>query len=251
MINKIKDIIYSVFFRENVVISENNTLENSVIIVTGAGRGIGKSTAEVLSKMGAKLTLVSRDVDKLKKIFKGENYLIISATVTDKNMCNKIANATVKKLGRIDGLFNNAGVFLQKDTDKISDQEFNQIVDTNIKGLWNMTSAVIPFMKKAKNGIIIQMGSKISHNSNIESGRALYALTKYAVEGFSVGLRNELEPFGIRVTCLMPSTVKTFRSALAYELISPYTIAELISLLIKNKSISYESILLKNIKQTI
>src|SRR4029079_6327041 len=104
MINKIKDIIYNIFFREKVTISENNTLENQVVVITGASQGIGRSTAEVLSKMGAKLVLIARNTKNLQKDFKGENYLICKVSVINKKGCEDVVANTIKKFGRIDVL---------------------------------------------------------------------------------------------------------------------------------------------------
>lgn len=252
MINTFKDIIYNAFFREKIIISPDDNLKGKVIILTGASKGIGNSTAEVLLKNGALLTLVARHTSELKKTYSNNpNCLVMSADIRSRSDCKKVARKTFETFGRINVLINNAGVFLKDNLENISEEQYDLIMNTNIKGMFSMSSAVIPFMKKDKRGLIINMGSKISHNTNVRARMVLYATTKYAIEGFSYALGRELKPFGIRVTCLMPGTVRTFRSFNASQYLSPYRLGEIISTLVKYDDIHFESIILKSYKEEI
>ncbi len=252
MINKIKDIIYNLLFREKIVIYPDESLRGKTIVITGASRGIGRSTAEVLLNKGAFLTLVARNTDQLQKTYRDNpNCLIISADVTSRKNCIEVADQTIKSFGKIDVLINSVGLFIGGNIEEMDEDKFDLSMDTNVKGVFLMSTAVIPFMKKTRKGLIINLGSKISHNSNIKPGKVIYATTKYAVEGFSYALGKELQPFGIRVTCLMPATVKTFRSLDANKYLSPYRLGEIISMLIKYDDIHFEGLILKSDKEDI
>lgn len=250
MISKLKDIAYNILFREKVYINSDGSLKGKVVIITGASKGIGKATSEILLKKGAFVTLVGRDTLNLEKDYhQNFNSLVISADVTDEKDCQKVVDLTIKKFGKIDVLINCAGIFIGGNLEDISEKQFESIINTNLKGIFLMSSKVIPFMKKTKAGFIINIGSKISHNTSVKPGKVLYATTKYAVEGFSISLSKELKPFNIRVSCLMPGTVRTFRSPIAHEFLSPYRVGELISTLLKYEDIHFEGLIFKSGKE--
>jgi NAD(P)-dependent dehydrogenase (short-subunit alcohol dehydrogenase family) len=252
MINKFKDIIYNIFFKEEVIISSDNSLKGKVVVITGASKGIGRSTVQILVKRGATVVMVARNVNELRKTYsKNLNCLVIAGNVVSRKDCVKIARKTIESFGKIDVLINCAGLILGGAVENFSEKKFDLIMDTNIKGTFLMCSATLPFMKNRKKGLIINMGSKISHNTNVSPGKVIYAATKYAVEGFSYTLGKELKPFGIRISCLMPATINTFRSLDSGKYLSSYKLAEVISFLIKYDDIHFESIILKSVKQDI
>lgn len=218
-----------------------------VIIITGASRGVGQAVARILAGQGMSLVLVARHIENSIT----NQTLSISADITKESDCKKVIDTALQKFGRIDALINNAGVFLDKPLDKISESEYKTLMDTNVFGTFLMSKAVIPQMKKQKSGLILNMGSKISHNSNVSPNKVLYATSKYAIEGFSNSLAKELQPFGIRVTCLMPATINTFFSLRSRNFLSTDRIGEIISLVIRLKEVEFESILFKSIKQNI
>jgi NAD(P)-dependent dehydrogenase (short-subunit alcohol dehydrogenase family) len=109
-----------------------------------------------------------------------------------------------------------------------------------------MTSEAAKHMKKQKQGLIINIGSYVSHNPKIEAGRSVYAASKFAVEGFSKAIAQELGPFGVRISCLMPGTVKTFRTLTPNIYISPWIIADTIAFLIRHKTTVFESVVVRN-----
>ncbi len=252
MINRFKDIIYNLLFRENVIISSDSSLKGKVVVITGASKGIGKSTAEILLSRDAKVVVMSRDGKELEKTFiNKKNCLIISGDVSSENDCKRVFNKTIEAFGKIDVLINNAGIFKGNFIENMSEKDWDALMSVNLKGVFLMSKSVISEMKKNKKGLILNIGSKISHNRNIESQKVAYATTKYAVEGFSYALGNELKPFGIRVSCLMPATVNTFRSLDPGRYLSQYKLAEIISMLIKHEDVHFESIILKSVRQDI
>ncbi len=112
-----------------------------------------------------------------------------------------------------------------------------------------MMKYVLPEMKKKKDGFVINIGSKISRNTSVKANKVLYATSKYAIEGMSLALNNELKEFGIRVTCLMPGTANTFLSLSANDFLSPYRIGEVVAMLIKLKDIDFENLVIKSKRQ--
>jgi len=252
MIQTIKKLISSLFIDTEFVSPASKDLHNKVVIITGASRGMGKAIAEVLRREGAKLVLVSRNSEDVKKAFpQGENILPVQADITKEEDIQSIARQAKEKYGSIDVLVNNAGIFLDKEFESITSREFESMMDTNVKSIFLLSKAVIPHMKKQKNGLIINIGSKISHNTNVAPKKVLYATTKYAVEGLSLALHKELKPFGIRVTCLMPGTVNTFVSLKSKQFLQPFSIGYIVSMIMKCEDIHFESLLFTSKHQNI
>ncbi len=243
-----KKIIHTKFFQRKDAFY-HGLLTRNVILITGASRGIGKAIAEQFLQENATVVLVSRNLEDLKKTFekhKDEQMLLLEADISQEKDVKKIIQAVIQKYGKIDLLVNNAGIFSDKPLDQTTVEEFDRMITTNIKGVFLMTKEVIPHMKKVKNGLIVNIGSKISHNTNVTPNKVLYATTKYALEGFSFALHKELKEFGIRVTCLMPGTVNTFISLKGKDYMSPSDISQIIELLFRFKHIQFESIVFKS-----
>lgn len=188
-------------------------IKNKVIIITGASSGIGEATAHKLSKNGAKVVLTARREDRLKDLAKkiesnGGSALIVTGDVTKKDDFKKVVDETLAKYGTIDGLINNAGLMPLSFVKKLKTDEWDKMVDVNIKGVLNGVAAVLPTMIENKNGHIINIASSAAHN--YFPGGAVYCATKAAVKMFSEGLRQELAPkYGINVTSIEPGAVAT------------------------------------------
>ncbi len=238
--------VRKLFFPEPYI-DNGNSLKNKVVIITGARRGIGLATAQLLRKKGAKLALISRKFES-KKL---DGVLYIEADISIEEECRNAISLCIKNYGKIDCLINNAGTFIDKSLDQTTLEEFKKIFENNVFGMFNMTRLIVPFMKKQKMGTIINIGSKISHNSNVTPNKVTYATSKYAVEGFSFSLNKELKKFGIRVCCLMPGTVSTFISRLSKDYLSPFEVANLIKIIIESENIDFESIVFKSVRQNI
>ncbi|MTE25678.1 SDR family oxidoreductase [Winogradskyella ouciana] len=189
------------------------TLEDKVLIITGASSGIGEATAKKLSQDGAKVVLMARSEDKLKTLKQDiENNngeaLVISGDVTKSDDFKNAVQQTVDKFGKVDGLINNAGLMPLSFVEKLKTDEWEQMVDVNIKGVLNGVAAVLPELKKNKGGDIINISSMAAHR--YFPGGAVYCATKSAVKMFSEGLRQELSPkYGINVTSIEPGAVDT------------------------------------------
>lgn len=188
-------------------------LQDKVVIITGASSGIGEATAKRLAKKGAKVVLTARREDRLKELAKNiENAngtaLVVSGDVTNKDDVANVVNKTLDEYGTIDALINNAGLMPLSYVKKLKTDEWDKMVDVNIKGVLNGVAAVLPTMTEKKSGHIINIASSAAHN--YFPGGAVYCATKAAVKMFSEGLRQELAPkYGINVTSIEPGAVAT------------------------------------------
>lgn len=229
-------------------------LSGKVVFITGASGRVANSVVKTLNKEGAKLILFSRNLPKLKQSLsqlESGSVLFTEGDVTNQKDVDEAVKQALERYGKIDVLINNAGVFLEKDLESVSLDEFNKVIDTNLKGVFIVSKAILAAMKKRRDGLIINIGSKISHNTNVAPGRVLYATSKYALEGFSFALNKELKKYGIRVCCLMPGTIATFPSLESKNFLHTDQIAKLISMIIKFEEIDFEGLIIKSKRQDI
>ncbi len=188
-------------------------LQNKTILITGASSGIGKATAKKLAKHGANVVLMARSEDELKDLKKaiekeGGKALVTPGDVTKMKDFEKAVEQSVSQFGSVDVLINNAGLMPLSFVEKLKTDEWEQMVDVNIKGVLNGVAAVLPELKKNKGGHIINISSMAAHR--YFPGGAVYCATKVAVKMFSEGLRQELTPkYGINVTSIEPGAVDT------------------------------------------
>jgi len=188
-------------------------VKNKVVIITGASSGIGEATALKLAEHGAKVVLTARREDKLNelkgKIEKnGGTALVVTGDVTKKSDYENLVEKTLNEFKSIDVLINNAGLMPLSYIKKLKTDEWEKMVDVNIKGVLNGVAAVLPTMIENKRGHIINVASSAAHN--YFPGGAVYCATKAAVKMFSEGLRQELAPkYGINVTSIEPGAVST------------------------------------------
>ena len=188
-------------------------IKDKVAIVTGASSGIGYATALTLSKSGAKVAIGARRTDKLLELENkirqnGGEAFSQKLDVTKKSDCNSFVDATIKKWGEVDILVNNAGLMPLSFVKNLKIDEWDQMIDVNIKGVLYCTAAVIPHMYAKKSGHIINISS-VAGRIVFPSG-SVYCATKHAVTAFSEGLRQEFSTrSNIRVTCIEPGVVST------------------------------------------
>lgn len=190
---------------------------NKVAIVTGASSGIGYATALALSKVGIRVAVGARRVDRLEELEKQivknnekgrEIFIQKKLNVTSKSDCDSFVDTVVKKWGKVDILINNAGLMPLSFFKNNKVEEWEQMIDVNIKGVLYCTSAVIPHMLDKKSGHIVNLSSVAGRI--VFAGGSVYCATKHAITAFSEGLRNELSPkYNIRVTCIEPGAVST------------------------------------------
>src|ERR671910_686509 len=192
-------------------------LENKVAIVTGASSGIGNFTSLGLSKAGARVAVGARRTDRLQELEaqiiknknnKEEEIFVRKLDVTNKSDCDSFVDAVVKKWGKVDILINNAGLMPLSFFKNGKVEEWERMIDVNIKGVLYCTSAVIPYMLDEKSGHIVNISSIAGRI--VFAGGSVYCATKHAITAFSEGLRMELSPkYNIRVTCIEPGAVST------------------------------------------
>jgi len=186
-------------------------IENKVVIITGASSGVGEATARRLGASGAKLMLAARREDRLKDLVAaiqktGGTVAYRVTDVADRAQVQALADATLETYGRIDVLVNNAGLMPMSPLDQIKVDEWDQIIDVNLKGVLYGIAAVLPTMRQQKSGHVINLSSVGGHK--VFPGATVYCATKYAVRAISEGLR--LESNGeIRSTIISPGAVAT------------------------------------------
>ena len=188
-------------------------IKDKVAIITGASSGIGFATALALSKAGAKVAIGARRTDMLSKLEKkikengGEVYSQ-KLDVTKKNDCSSFVDNVLKKWGTVDILVNNAGLMPLSFFKNLKIDEWDQMIDVNIKGVLYCTGAVVTHMLENKSGHIINISS-VAGRIVFPAG-SVYCATKHAITAFSEGLRQELSVRkNIRVTCIEPGVVAT------------------------------------------
>lgn len=188
-------------------------IKDKVVIITGASSGIGKATAAKLAKEGAQVVLCARSEDKLKDIkdkitSSGGSAMVAVADVTKKSDMEKVVAKAKESYGTVNVLINNAGLMPLSYVEKFKTDEWDKMVNVNIKGVLNGVATVLPTLIENKNGHIINISSSAAHN--YFPGGAVYCATKSAVKMFSEGLRKELAPkYGINITSIEPGAVDT------------------------------------------
>ena len=254
MKNKIFKTLYRLFVKERVYINNNSNNQNKVIIVTGAGSGIGRAITKVLYAQGGKLVLVGRTKEKLKetaKDFKEDRHLILCVDICSDRGAEDIVAKTIGKYSCVDALVNNAGVYCNKSTINCSEEDYDEIMDTNVKAVWRLSKETLKIMKNQKSGTILNIGSYISKNSNVSPNKVLYTTSKSAIDGMSKAMNSEVKEYGVRVNCLMPATAKTFFSLDSENYLSPYKVAELVGEMLKYKEIDFREVVIASPKQNI
>ena len=188
-------------------------IKDKIVIVTGASSGIGFATALALSKAGAKVAIGARRIDRLEKLQNeilqnGGQVILQKLDVTQKSDCDSFVDAVIKKWGTIDVLVNNAGLMPLSFIKKLKVDEWDRMIDVNIKGVLYCTASVLPKMLEKKSGHIVNISS-VAGRIVFPAG-SVYCATKHAVTAFSEGLRQELSPrSNIRVTIIEPGVVAT------------------------------------------
>ena len=188
------------------------TSNQKVAIVTGSSSGIGHEISLILARNGFRTYATMRDLQKksrLKSIKDEENLSLefVQLDVTDENSVSIAIKTIYDNAGRIDILVNNAGYGLTGAFEDLCIDEIKTQFETNFYGLIRTTQAVLPFMRKQKSGIIVNISSGAGR-FGYPMGSA-YVSTKFAVEGLSESLSYEVEPFGIRVILIEPGMIKT------------------------------------------
>jgi NADP-dependent 3-hydroxy acid dehydrogenase YdfG len=189
-----------------------NNIQGKVIVVTGASSGLGEAAAKHLAKQGGTIVLGARRVDRIQSLAdeinkNGGKALAMATDVTKHEQVKALVDAAVKTYGRVDVIINNAGLMPHSPLDRYKIDEWNQMIDVNIKGVLYGIAAVLPYMQKQKSGQIINVASVAGHK--VRAGGVVYSATKHAVRVISEGLREEVKPYNIRTTIISPGAVDT------------------------------------------
>ena len=189
-----------------------STIQDKVVIITGASSGIGEATAKELASKGAKLVLSARREDRLKKLQEeiqnnGGQAIYKVTDVTSRKQMEELAEYALNEFGKIDVLINNAGIMPQAFLAENKVDEWDQMIDVNIKGVLYAIATIVLSMRERKSGHVINLSSVAGHN--IYPGGTVYCGTKFAVKAISEGLRQEEAMSGtnIRVTNISPGAV--------------------------------------------
>ena len=190
----------------------NNNIEGKIVVITGASSGLGEATARLLSAQGATVVLGARRIERLQKLAdeltgSGGKALAVETDVTHREQVKRLVDAAAQKFGRVDVMLNNAGLMQQSPLERLKVDEWDNMIDINIKGVLYGIAAALPHMKRQKAGHIINVSSVAGHK--VTPLGAVYCATKHAVRALSEGLRTEVKPYNIRTTVISPGAVAT------------------------------------------
>jgi NADP-dependent 3-hydroxy acid dehydrogenase YdfG len=190
----------------------SNNIEGKIVVITGASSGLGEATARHLSAQGAIVVLGARRADRIKSLADeltghGGRALAITTDVTHYDQVKKLVDTAMQTYGRIDVMINNAGLMPHSPLECLKIDEWDRMIDVNIKGVLYGIAAALSYMKQQKAGHIINVSSVAGHK--VTRDGAVYAATKHAVRALSEGLRQEVKPYNIRTTVISPGAVAT------------------------------------------
>lgn len=185
-------------------------ISNKVVVITGASSGLGAETARHLVRAGAKVILGARRLDRLEALAGElglENSAVLKTDVSRKDDVQALVDRAVETHGRVDVILNNAGIMPLGALEMLQVDQWNQMIDVNIKGVLHGIAAALPHMKAQMSGQIINVSSVAGHR--VGPTGVVYAATKHAVRVISEGLRQEVKPYNIRSTILSPGMIDT------------------------------------------
>lgn len=189
-----------------------DNIAGKVIVITGASSGNGAAAARHFAKLGAAVVLGARRSDRIEALAgeltdAGYKAKAVTTDVTEKEQVKHLVDTAVQEFGRVDVLLNNAGLMPLAPLEQLRTDEWDQMVDVNLKGTLYGIAAALPHMMQQKSGHIINVSSVYGHKLGPDA--TVYCGTKFAVRAISEGLRQEVKPYNIRTTVISPGAVAT------------------------------------------
>jgi NADP-dependent 3-hydroxy acid dehydrogenase YdfG len=195
-------------------------IAGKVVVITGASSGLGEAAARRLAAAGARVALGARRAGRIEALAAeltrgGGESLALATDVTVAAQVQQLVDAAVQRWGRLDVIINNAGVMPQSPLERRKLDDWDRMVDVNIKGVLYGIAAALPVMQRQMSGQVINVASVAGHK--VGPGASVYSATKAAVRMLSEGLRQEVKPWNIRTTVISPGAVDTELPASATE----------------------------------
>ena len=190
----------------------DDNIEGKVVVITGASSGLGEAAARLLAEKGAKLVLGARRKERIDALVQeiaasGGSAVAVATDVTVRADVEALVGIAVERFGRVDVMINNAGVMLVSPVERLKVEDWDRMIDVNIKGVLYGIAAVLPVMQRQKSGHLINVSSVAGHK--VRPTSAIYSATKHAVRALSEGVRQELKAYKIRSTIISPGAVAT------------------------------------------
>lgn len=186
-------------------------LKGQSVLITGGSRGIGAGIAHRLAELGARVAITysssKESAEKVLKALPGEGHILLQLNVADEDSVAQCVSETLKSFDKLDGLVNNAGITKDQLLLRMKAEDFDQVIQTNLKGSFLCTKAVMKSMMKARRGSVVNITSVIGHSGN--AGQANYAASKAGTEAFAKSVAQELGSRGVRLNNVAPGFIQT------------------------------------------
>jgi NADP-dependent 3-hydroxy acid dehydrogenase YdfG len=190
----------------------SDNIKDKVAVITGASSGNGAAAARHLAERGASVVLGARRSERIESLSDeltaaGHKATAVTTDVTDRHQAQMLVDSAVSTYGRVDVLLNNAGLMPLAPLERLKIDEWDRMIDVNLKGTLYGIAAALPYMKEQKSGHIINVSSVYGHKLGPDA--TVYCATKFAVRALSEGLRQEVKPYNIRTTVISPGAIAT------------------------------------------